>query len=200
MASSPKPSKSNSQNMAPEGPQLPTFRYQGNIHLITRKQDVASAVEDLQRSAILGFDTETRPAFKKGESYLPCLLQLADEEKCYLFRLNQVGLQQEIVDLLADEDTLKVGVAIRDDLIGLKKRSPFQPKGFVEIADLAKEQGHHKLGLRSLAEVLMQVKVSKKMRTSNWEKKELSPQQMAYAAADAHLGLKLYQILEKSSR
>jgi ribonuclease D len=184
---------------ASEGPQLPIFHYQGDIHLINRAEDVAPAVQELQKSNILGFDTETRPAFKKGESYLPCLLQLADEMKCYLFRLNKIGMPQEIVELLADEETLKVGVAIRDDLVGLKKRETFRPKGFIEIADLAKEQGHHKLGLRSLAEVLMEVKVSKKMRTSNWEKKELTPQQLAYAAADAHLGLKLYQILKKNS-
>jgi ribonuclease D len=126
-------------------------------------------------------------------------LQLADEKKCYLFRLNKVGMPQEIVELLADEEILKVGVAIRDDLVGLKKRKTFRPKGFIEIADLAKEQGHHKLGLRSLAESLMQIKVSKKMRTSNWEKSELTPQQLGYAAADAHLGLKLYQILKKNS-
>lgn len=200
MTSSPRPSKSNKEKNPQEPPELPTFRYQGKIHLITRKQDIAPAIKELQKSAILGFDTETRPAFKKGESYLPCLLQLADEKRCYLFRLNQVGMPQEIIELLADEQTLKVGVAIRDDLVGLKKRRAFLPKGFIEIADLAKEQGHHKLGLRSLAEVLMEVRVSKKMRTSNWERKELSTQQMAYAAADAHLGLKLYQILEKKSR
>lgn len=178
-----------------ENPQLPVFHYQGEIHLVTDPKDVPPAIHKLQKSPILGFDTETKPAFKKGESYLPCLLQLADEKSCYLFRLNRLGMMPEIVDLLADKQTIKAGVAIRDDLVGLKKRKAFTPQGFVEIADLAKEQGHHKLGLRSLAEVLMSVKVSKKMRTSNWERKELSPQQMAYAAADAHLGLKLYQIL-----
>lgn len=182
---------------AREDSELPVFRYQGKIHLVTNPVDVGPAIEQLQKSPILGFDTETRPAFKKGESYLPCLLQLADEKRCYLFRLNELGLMPEMVQLLADKETLKVGVAIRDDLVGLKKRQAFTPQGFVEIADMAKEQGHQKLGLRSLAEVLMDVKVSKKMRTSNWERKELSPQQMAYAAADAHLGLKLYQILAK---
>lgn len=187
-----------SQN--PEPVALPVFRYQGNIQLITKKEEVKACVEELEKSKLLGFDTETRPAFKKGESYLPCLLQLANENSCYLFRLNKTGLTADLIRLLSKEDIVKAGVAIRDDLIGLKKLKSFEPGGFIEIADMAKEQGHQKLGLRSLAEELMEIKVSKKMRTSNWERKELSPQQMAYAAADAHLGLKLFQILKKKQK
>lgn len=178
---------------------LPVFQYQGPLHLITTEKDVEQAIQKLQRHQYLGFDTETKPAFTKGEFYLPCLLQLASEEECFLFRLNMLGLPDAIIELFSDHKIIKAGVAIRDDLIGLRKKREFHPQGFVEIADLAKKQGHEKLGLRSLTEELMGMKVSKKARTSNWERKDLTPQQLSYAAGDAYLGLKLFEILTQKS-
>lgn len=176
---------------------LTLFQYNGPLHLITESKDVKEAVQRLQNFSILGFDTETKPAFTKGESYLPCLLQLASEQECFLFRINKLGIPDPLLDLFTDPEITKAGVAIRDDLNGLRKKREFKPQGFVEIADLAKNQGHEKLGLRSLAEELLGLKVSKKARTSNWERQELTPQQISYAAGDAYLGLKLFEILSK---
>lgn len=178
---------------------LPIFQYQGPLHLITSPKDVDAAVKKLMNHSLLGFDTETKPAFTKGESYLPCLLQLASEEECFLFRLNLLGIPDGLIKLFTDKNILKAGVAIRDDLIGLRKKREFKPQGFVEIADLARQQGHEKLGLRSLTEELMGMKVSKKIRTSNWERQELTPAQMSYAAGDAYLGLKLFEILNEKN-
>lgn len=174
---------------------LPPFIYQGPIHLITSEKEADQAVRKLMNFDILGFDTETKPAFKKGEFYLPCLLQLASEEECFLFRLNTLGITDSLVELFTDKNITKAGVAIRDDLIGLRKKREFKPQGFVEIADLARSHGLEKLGLRSLTEELMGMRVSKKIRTSNWERLELTQAQMSYAAGDAYLGLKLFLLL-----
>lgn len=175
---------------------LELFQYGGNIRLITRASDTKDAIKVLSRENILGFDTETRPAFKKGESYLPALLQLATPEQCMIFRLHQTGLTADLIELLEESSIIKVGVAIRDDLVGLKKVQAFKPEGFVELADLARMKGHEKLGLRNLSAELLGLKVSKKLRTTNWERQDLTEAQLRYAAGDAHLGLVLYDILK----
>jgi ribonuclease D len=170
---------------------LADYRYHGAIHLITEADMVLQAIETLITSSTLGFDTETRPAFKKGESYLPALLQLATPDECFIFRLHQTGLTRDLRDLLADEQIKKVGVAIRDDLVGLRKIKTFTPRGFIELADLARQQGFQKLGLRNLSAELLGLNVSKKLRTTNWERKELTEAQLRYAAGDADLSLRL---------
>lgn len=176
--------------------ELKLFDYPGQIHLIQDAKEAREACSVLGREDLLGFDTETRPAFKKGESYLPALLQLANLEECFIFRLHETGLPSALLNILEDERITKVGVAIRDDLIGLKKHQHFKPGGFVELADLAKEQGHQKLGLRNLSAELLQLHVSKKLRTTNWERPHLTKAQLRYAAGDAYLGIRLYQSLK----
>lgn len=179
-----------------ESETLEPFRYQGSIELITSTDRMQYAIDALASNPLLGFDTETRPAFKKGESYLPALLQLANEEHCYIFRLHSVGLPKALRLLLENEAIEKVGVAIRDDLIGLKKISNFRPGGFIELADIAREQGHQKLGLRNLSAELLNLSVSKKLRTTNWERPHLTDAQLRYAAGDAYLSLKLFECLK----
>ncbi len=184
----------------PDNTELESFEFQGRIHLITQSSKIPDALKILGQESRLGFDTETKPAFKKGEFYLPCLLQLSSEEDCFLFRLQQTGFHEGLRELLAEKTITKAGVAIRDDLVGLKKIHPFQPESFVEIADLARLQGHEKLGLRNLSAALLGLHVSKKTRTTNWERPTLTEQQLKYAAGDAYLSLKLYEALESTQK
>jgi len=92
---------------------LPILSFEGKIHLITESKDVSEAIKILrQEEPVLGFDTETRPTFKKGDQYSVSLLQLSTRDEAFLFRLNYLGLPEELASLLADPDILKVGVAI----------------------------------------------------------------------------------------
>lgn len=172
--------------------ELPIIRFSRKMHVITQRDDYLRAVDALGREPILGFDTETRPAFKKGQEYNVSLLQLSTKEDAYLFRLNKYAFDNELRDLLSDNAIIKTGVAVRDDIKGLRKLNDFKPGNFVEIANLGKQLEIKQLGLRSLAAILLDVRISKKFKLTNWEQPNLSEDQLRYAATDAWIGLCLY--------
>lgn len=181
---------------------LPVIKWQGPTHLISCTEQMKQVIPLLEQSPVLGFDTETRPAFRKGQQYLPALLQLATEKDVFIFQLQQIGLPNSIAALLSNRKIAKVGVAITDDVQGLQKLTPFSPAGFVELAKLGKDLSIQHFGLRGLAAATMGSRIakSKKITTSNWAKKDLSPGQLQYAATDAWIGREIYLRLNNEKR
>ena len=174
---------------------LPVARFEGAINLIKSADQVNSVFEEIQNSTVLGFDTETRPSFKKGRKNKVALLQLATDENAWLFRLDIVGLPTKILRILENQDIVKVGVAIRDDLIKIKEIQKFTPEGFIELADFVKKFDIQDNGLRKLAANILKIKISKSQHLSNWEAQEYSPSQIQYAATDAWACYEIYQQL-----
>ena len=170
----------------------PIRKWNGPVHVIRSSERMIEAVELLSRESILGFDTETRPAFKKGQKYLPSLLQLAGENSVYLFQLKHLGLQEPLIKILADPSVVKTGVSLAHDLRELKKLTPFSQAGFVGLGKMSKEKGIQNHGLRGLAAVVLGLRISKSAQTTNWAKDELTPSQIHYAATDAWVGRELY--------
>jgi ribonuclease D len=177
--------------------QLPMKQYEGSIHLIQTSDDAEQAAEKLKQETLLGFDTETRPSFHVGESYLPSLLQLATENEVFLFQVKLTGLTQGLCEVLSRPDIIKTGVSIRSDVSELRKLTAFEPAGFVELATCAKQAHIKNLGLRGLAALLLGFRVSKREQTSNWAKNELTESQLRYAATDAWLGREIYLHMDK---
>jgi ribonuclease D len=171
---------------------LPLRYYNGAIRIIQTAEQAKDACAILIKEKVLGFDTETRPAFKKGQSYLPSLLQLAGTKVVYLFQLSQCGLTDSIIILLSNVNIIKSGVAINQDLTELQQILNFEPAGFVDLGDIARSKGlpHH--GLRGLAAYLLKFRISKSGRTSNWSVNQLTKKQIKYAATDAWVGRELY--------
>lgn len=173
---------------------LALFDHAGRYELIETIPAALKAIEELKKSTVLGFDTETRPSFKKGEFYNVALLQLANIECCYLFRLNKIPLSAELVSLLEDSKIKKVGVGIRDDIIGLQKMLHFKPDGFIDLAEKTRISRSVLLSLRSLCGMYLNQRLSKAAKVTNWESPVLSHSQAKYAANDAFVSL---LILEK---
>ena len=171
---------------------LPIFRYTGPTELVSEDRKLSQAIEELAEEEVLGFDTETRPVFHKGYSRNPALLQLAGKNRVYLFQLKILPRLDGLFDLLANANVLKVGVAIRDDLIGLKKWRPFTQQGYVELSSVTKKHGVTHTGLRNLTAIFLKIRISKGARMSNWERNPLSTRQMEYAATDAWVARELF--------
>lgn len=178
---------------------LPTMEFSGKIVLIDRPDQAREAALKLKDEPVLGFDTETRPSFKKGEFYHVSLLQLATEETAYLFHLCRADLMPEVVSILSDPKVLKVGVATRDDIKGLQLLHPFKAEGFIDIA-LGLATPGRTPGLRALVAEYLGLKLSKAAKITNWEAPHLSRAQLAYAAKDAVAGLLIYRKLEELSK
>ena len=178
---------------------LPVRSFDGKIHLITEINDVRDAIKTLRKYQVLGFDTETRPVFRKGVQHDVSLLQLSTSKEAFLFRLNHLGFPNELVEILEDSAILKVGIAILDDVRGLQKLSNFKPGGFIELADIASDLGIVTCGLRNLAAIFLGVRITKKAQLTNWERPVISSKQSLYAATDAWICLKMYIFLEQEN-
>ena len=172
---------------------LPIRRYEGEVCLVASPQELERALADiLGAGSVVGFDTETRPAFKPGESYLPCLAQIATANAVYLFQLQRQDFAAAIAALLSSEGIVKAGVALPDDLRQLKKMFPFEERSVLDLGAIARRQGFKQSGVRGLAALVLGFRIPKGTKTSNWSAPRLSPQQIAYAATDAWACRELY--------
>ncbi len=175
--------------------QLPLFVYKGEIVIVEDESQIDAIVKSLRKYSLLGFDTETRPSFHKGEMYKVGLLQLATSEMVYLFRLNKCGFSSCLRSLLADPEIVKVGVGIRDDIRNLRKLRDFVPASFVDLQEFAEKFGILDKSFLRLMAIILGVKISKRQRVTNWNAPQLSEGQIYYAATDAWGALKMYQYL-----
>lgn len=176
----------------------PMAQWTGPVHVVRTAAELATALPKLADQSLLGFDTETRPAYTVGESYLPSLLQLASATEVFIFQLKPLGLAEPLRQLLANPAIIKAGVSLDYDIRELKKLANFAPGGFVDLGDLAKKSGIKNHGLRGLAAVLLGFRISKGAQTSNWAVDHLAPHQIQYAATDAWVGRQLYLAMQEA--
>lgn len=176
--------------------QKPLEEYSGPLWLVRRQEEIADAVAEIGKETLLGFDTETRPAFRKGESYLPSLLQLGGEGKVWIFQIQLLDDLAPIFEVLANPKVTKAGVAVSRDVDELRQLYPFKPAGFQDLGHMAAKRGFQNTGLRPLAALLLNLRVSKSARVTNWADPNLSEKQITYAATDAWVSRRLYQALQ----
>lgn len=169
--------------------------FKGEIVLVGDMKTFRQVFPRLLGSKILGFDTETRPNFKKGRKNKVSLLQLANGELACLFRINKIGMPDELVGLLADPGVIKAGVAIHDDIRFLKGIRKFNPEGFVDLQPFVKDFGIKSSGLKKLCAIILGFRISKRQQVTDWEAPELTEAQQLYAATDAWVCYEIYRKL-----
>lgn len=174
---------------------LPQARFDGEVVVAETPEEALAALKRLEADTVLGFDTETRPTFRRGVCHSPSLVQLAGAELVVLVRAGAFPAWKELASVLGDERVVKAGVAVRDDLSALGKLGPVEPKRFEDVGEWAKKFGWPVTGLRNLAAGLLGVRVSKKARLTNWEAGTLTAAQVCYAATDAWVSRELYLVM-----
>ncbi len=177
--------------------EMPTVSFPGRIHVIDNISQVKSAVTALRTSPIVGFDTETRPAFRRGERHIVALLQLSTKDDAFLFRLNRTGIPAPLKQFLEDKTCVKVGLSTGDDFRQLIKREKsLKPAGFIELQQLVAEYAITDLGLQKIYAILFQQKISKSQQLSNWEAPQLTEAQQRYASIDAWACIRILERLQ----
>ena len=178
--------------------ELPKETFDGKIIVVDHEEEVAEAVAHLSNHRAIGFDTETKPSFKRGQNHKVALMQLATHEVCYLFRLNRIGYPKELVQLMSNPNIKKIGLSLRDDFAAIRQRSVRKPENFIDLQLFVDKFGIDDNSLQKIYALLFGKKISKSQRLSNWEAPQLTPAQQAYAAIDAWACLRIYNHLVDS--
>ncbi|MBO5686528.1 MAG: 3'-5' exonuclease domain-containing protein 2 [Alistipes sp.] len=183
-----------------ETAQLPAIEFKGEICIIDREEQIEEACRYLAAQPVIGFDTETRPSFKAGVSYRVSLLQLASEERCYLFRLNRIPLAKPLLNLLENAKFPKIGADVAGDLRSLGQLRHFRAAGFIDLQQEVGAWGIEEKSLRKMSAIVLGKRVSKAQRLSNWESSTLTDKQQTYAATDAWVCIEIYRRLQQTPK
>lgn len=177
--------------------QLSVEEFPGRIIVVDTVKDADKAVQYLSLFPMIGFDTETRPSFKKGMRYKVALMQLSTDEACFLFRLNRVGFPSSLKDFLTSEQHMKIGLSLRDDFCAIRRSADIQLENFVDLQQVVGEYGIEDSSLQKIYAILFGKRITKGQQLSNWEADVLTDAQKRYAALDAWACLKIYNRLKE---
>ncbi len=169
--------------------------FKGELVLIDNLKTFYQVFPRLLGSDLLGFDTETRPTFKKGRKNAVSLIQLSTEHLACLIRINKIGIPDELLTLLADPGVIKAGVAVHDDIRFLSGVRRFRPAGFVDLQTMVKDFGIQSSGLKKLSAIVLGFRISKRQQVTDWEAEQLTEAQQIYAATDAWVCYQIYKKL-----
>ncbi len=177
--------KSEEQILTPEYiNSLPVVCYTGPITIVDTPQALADMIDLLSIEKYVGFDTESRPSFTKGQNFPISIIQFATLNEAFIVRVNRTGFTGELVSFL-ESDVEKVGVGLQDDIRKISANHPFQPRNMVDLSEIARRQGHVKSSLRVLSARFLQHRIVKSAQKTNWARKKLTETQLRYAATDA---------------
>ncbi len=177
---------------------LKVHQFEGRISVVENSEDFDKAMSEIAKYKLLGFDTETKPAFKKGVKHKVALIQISNSHEAWLFRANRIGFPSELIDLFEDEEILKVGVGLNDDMRGLREMKGFKPAGFLDLQKYVEAFKIESKSLKKIVAIVLGYKISKSQQMSNWESPELTESQQRYAATDAWVCLEVYHKLRNS--
>jgi ribonuclease D len=180
--------------------ELPLVFFEGEIIVVDTEKKAKEAIKVLRKQKIVGIDTETKPSFKKGQSHKVALLQIATADQCFLFRLNKIDFPETLAAFLSRKSIQKIGLALRDDFIGLNKHYNFKPENIIDLQSIVNSYGILEKGLQKIFAIVFNQKISKSQRLSNWESEELTDKQQLYAATDAWAPLMIYQALKQARK
>lgn len=177
--------------------ELPIVEFTGNIYVIDSMSKMNMAINALRKELVVGFDSETKPAFARGKLNKVALLQVSTFSECYLFRINKIGIPDKLKSFLEDKNIKKIGLSLNNDIIGLKRITDINPEGFIDLQKRVNEYAIVDMSLQRIYAIIFGKKISKSQRLTNWEAPTLTTAQQKYAALDAFSCLEIYDHLNK---
>ncbi|MEZ5071768.1 MAG: 3'-5' exonuclease [Bacteroidales bacterium] len=178
--------------------ELELIQYEGPIVVLNTPEDFRQEYPEIRSHPLLGFDTETRPSFKKGRVYPTALIQLAVPDKAWIVRVGRMGYPPELLQLLSNDECIKVGSGLQDDMRRMRADAPFRPAGFLDLQRYVEAFRIEEKGLKKMTGIVLGKRISKSQQVSNWEADVLTEAQLRYAATDAWICLEIYHALRNS--
>jgi ribonuclease D len=167
-----------------------------DVRMVKSERDAADALKALLAMDVLGFDTESKPTFLKGEvSTGPHLVQLATDEAAYLFQIGAMPAVEVLRAVLESTTILKVGFGLSDDVKRLKAKLGIETSNVLDLSTALRKNERNTLGAKTAVARFFgqRLQKSKKITTTNWALPRLTEKQILYAADDAHVALKIYR-------
>jgi ribonuclease D len=167
-----------------------------DVRMVKTDKDAADALAALLAMDVLGFDTESKPTFLKGEvSTGPHLVQLATDDAAYLFQIGAAPAIAVLKEVLESRTILKVGFGLQDDVKRLRAKLGIDALNVLDLSTALRKGERNTLGAKTAVARFFGQKLqkSKKITTTNWALPRLSEKQILYAADDAHVALKIYR-------
>jgi ribonuclease D len=174
---------------------LEVRQFEGEIRIVDDRESFSKAIEELKNYKVLGFDTETKPTYKKGVNHRIALIQISNSDVSWLFRINKIGIPADLKSFLENESVLKIGAGLHDDMRRIRQITPFTAGGFLDLQKYVEAFKIESKGLKKLVAIVLGYKISKSQQMSNWESEDLTPKQQKYAATDAWVCLEIYNKL-----
>ncbi|ETX11148.1 3'-5' exonuclease [Marinomonas ushuaiensis DSM 15871] len=163
-----------------------------DIKIIENEQDAAEALKELENETCLGFDTESKPIFNKGQvSPGPSLIQIATESKAFLFPIRFPAAVSAAAEILINPAIMKVGFGIKDDNKELRNKLNIDIVNTQDLSFTLKRLIGDKntIGARSAVAMVLKARLGKGAQKSNWGAYPLKKSQILYAANDAHAAI-----------
>lgn len=174
-----------------------------SVFVVTNERQAGIALEELMQAGNVGFDTESKPTFLKGQqSEGPHVLQFATLEKAFIFQSHFTASHPAIIEVLKSVELTKIGFGLGGDLSQISNRFGIRPASIVDLDRSFKKMGYRNaVGAKSAVAMFFNRKLlkSKSVTTSNWAARELTERQLLYAANDAYAALRIYHALQELS-
>jgi ribonuclease D len=169
------------------------------IALVATAAQARVALDRLGTARVLGFDTESKPTFAKGEvSDGPHIVQLATLEQAWIFQLHEPECRALLGGFLASHPSKKVGFGLGDDMRRIRSKLGVDALGVVDLNHLFRARGYRKdIGVKTAVAVLFGRRFLKsgKASTSNWAARTLGESQLMYAANDAWAAARVFEAM-----
>lgn len=175
--------------------QLPLSR----IHVVKSAGQIESAIRKIRKARFVGFDTETKPTFKKEvRPDGPHVIQFATLEDAFIVQVNKSAPMEFLRQVIESPEIVKVGFGLKSDRAPLRRKLGVTLTTTVELAQAVRKLGYRQaVGVKAAVAIVLQRKLPKQkaLTTSNWALPKLDHRQLQYAANDAHAALVVFYAL-----
>jgi SAM-dependent methyltransferase len=160
---------------------------------VESQEQMASICAQLRREPRIGLDVETT----LEEPRVLCTVQLSTPRENYIIDALAMRDMTPLKELMEDEAVLKIihNASFEEQMMGMHKikiRNIYDTLVVSRRRPMKGVDGGHKLG--EVCERELEYYLDKGLQTSDWTRRPLSPEQLAYAAIDAEVLLDLHTV------